>query len=342
MGTEVVVKYLVEKVVMLFSGTLLPMIIMAFMSAICLRLLVYYTVKREMWFAREFQRRVMKVMEEMKVEDQISFYPFVKRVLERTFYESFIVRAIMKRRNPDYVMALSDRIFLIQQGSAILIKDALKQLKYLKKSDERPKFLEISKTIFQNNPCFSKVLGILPIDAANNMLNILPGLFIIGGIFGTFLGIMDGLPKLSMMDLSDTEGSKLIMDTFLLKISFSMSASITGIMVSVTTTLFNTVFAVEKVFIDMVERFENTLDMVWDRSMDNDVPVGLVEFDENKDPIDALAADALQEELKKDKSQKTNLRPWASPTLKESVKVVDGTPPNPAGDEKKDKVDKAG
>jgi len=313
---------------------LMPLTVAVFFAGIFLRGLVYYTIKREQWFFKEFQRRIMKVMDEAKPDEQFSFYPLVKKMLERTFYESFIVRAIMKRRNPDFVMALSDRVFLIQQGSAVLVKDILKQLKYLRRSEQRPKFLDMSKTVFQNNPCFNKLFGIVPMDAVNNMLNILPGLFIVGGIFGTFLGIMEGLPKLSQMDLQDPDGAKLIMDTFLIKISFSMSTSIVGILVSVGMTLANTLMSAEKIFIDIVESCENTLDQIWDRSSDNELPVGLVEFDANKDPLDALASESLQEELKKiaKKVKAEPTRPWNSPSLRDKLKIVKPGEGNSAGE----------
>ena len=64
----------------------------------------------------------------------------------------------------------------------------------------------MTKNVFDNNPNFKKVMGVFPVQASHDVLNILPGIFIIGGIFGTFLGIMAALPELANMELSDVEG----------------------------------------------------------------------------------------------------------------------------------------
>ena len=62
--------------------------------------------------------------------------------------------------------------------------------------------------MFENNPCFRKVFGYIPISVSNDFLAVLPGLFIVGGIFGTFLGIMKALPELGGMEVSDAKRPK--------------------------------------------------------------------------------------------------------------------------------------
>lgn len=282
---------------------LLPVMIVAFMFGMAVRGLIYYTVKREDWFAKEFEKRLHKYVDTHHEHLSKSFYVSVKKLLEITFYELFEVRAILKRRKPDFIMAWADRLFLIQQGVACLVKDTLKQIRYLNHGDIQPKFIEICKTVFQNNPAFSRIFGLrgLPSSMFNDVLNILPGLFIIGGIFGTFLGIMAALPQLGNMNLDNVEQTQAVMSEFLSKISYSMSTSIFGIMLSVAMTIFNTIFSPEKLFIEIVERYENAMDLLWNRSSDNVIPADLEDFDETKDPIEALASEALISELKKSK-----------------------------------------
>jgi hypothetical protein len=265
-----------------------------------LRALVYFTVKRHEWFAKEFEKRVDRYLDnEPKTSVPVSFYVVAKRLLEKTYYENFEMRAKLKRRKPDRVMDLSDRIFLIKQGSAWVVKDTLKQLKHLKYSYQQPKILNVTKSVFKSNPCFNSALGIFPMATVNDVLNILPGLFVIGGIFGTFLGIMKGLPELSAMNLSDLEQTKLVMDGFLANIAFSMTTSIVGIMCSVGMSMVNTVWSPEKLFVGIVDRFENSLDIIWNRSDNNDVPENTIEFDEHRDPSEALAEASLQQEIEK-------------------------------------------
>lgn len=291
------VQKLVDGVVVFATDLLMPTMVLFFIGALVLRVLTWYTVKREYWFAYEFSKRVRKFMDLRDDKTEQSFYLICKRLLEITYYELFEVRAIMKRRNPDAIMTVTDRIFLVQQGAARIVTDTLKQLKYLRYGSERPRFIDISNSVHANNPCFNRVFGLIPVNVSNDFLNTVPGLFIVCGIFGTFLGIMKALPELGGMNLSDVEGSKLIMDNFLLKISFSMSTSIVGIIFSVGMGLANTFFSSEKVYVNTVERFERELDTLWNISSSNKLPAEVQNFEAERDPIEVLAEDLIAKEL---------------------------------------------
>ncbi len=291
------IQAMVDGLVSFATDLLMPVMMLAFAFAVTMRLLVWFTVKREEWFSLEFSKRVRRYLELRNEKADQSFFIVTKRLLEVTYYEVFEVRAILKRRNPDAIMTMVDRIFLVQQGCARLVSDTLRHIRYLKIEHERPKLLEISGNVFRNNPCFNRVFGVFSVSAFNDILNIFPGLFIVGGIFGTFLGIMKALPELGGMNLSDVEGSKLIMDSFLLKISFSMSTSIVGIVLSVGMTFMNSIFSCEKVYLSTVERFESELDSLWNLSNSNALPHDYKTFEEHRDPIEALAEELIAREL---------------------------------------------
>jgi hypothetical protein len=298
METQKVVYTFIDALVVFSSEWLIPMMMFLFIAGMVFRGLIYYTVKREEWFAKEFEKRVDIYLKERDLKLTVSFYVTCKKLLEKTFYDLFKVRFIMKRRKPDHVMAFADRVFLIKQGSAILVEDFLKQLKHLRYNEaNHPRLLSTTKKIFSKNPCYSKVFGIFPAATMNDVVNILPGIFIVMGVFGTFLGIMRGLPDLGNMDLADIEASKMVMDQFLVKIAFSMSTSLIGIALSVIFSIFNATLSPEKLFISAVERMETALDTIWHLSANNDVPSNLVEFDENRNPEEVLAQQAVNEEL---------------------------------------------
>lgn len=278
-----------------------PLLFLAFVLGAGCRTVIYYTVKRHEWFAREFEIRVTKFLQgemDRKTHDA-SFFVVTKRLLERTFYEVFEKRDRKMGSNPDRLMAPADRVFLVKMGCAWLVHDMLKQIRFLKYGMQPPKLISITKNTFSKNPAFNRVLGMIPSIAVNDFLNVLPGLFVIGGIFGTFLGVMKGLPELSGMDLNDPEKTKAIMDRFLVEVSLSMGASITGIFLSVCMTVINTLMSPERLFEDIVDRFENSLDLLWNFSHSNEVPSGLKQFDETKDPVEALAAASLSQELER-------------------------------------------
>lgn len=272
-----------------------------FLVGLFFRAIIYYTVRRHEWFAREFEKRVNHFIEgEVPGKsDNVSFYVLSKKLLERTYYEVFEIRDRMKRRKPDSIMSTSDRVFLVRQGCAWLVKDILKQVKFLKWSEGNPKLLNITKATLQHNPCFNRVFGVLPMVGINDLVSILPGLFVVAGILGTFIGIAGGLQELGTMNLQDLENTKNIMDRFLHEISFAMKTSIVGIIFSLLSHVTNTILSPERSYVSMVDRFESALDLLWYRSDNNNFPAHERPFDEHRDAVEALAEDALNKEIGK-------------------------------------------
>ncbi|MBL7554553.1 MAG: hypothetical protein JNM24_01930 [Bdellovibrionaceae bacterium] len=293
MGTKTLAEYFILS---------LPYVMgVVFMVGAFLRFMIWYTVKRHEWFAREFEKRVSQYME-TQVPGQStkqSFYVLSKKILERTYYEAFEVRDRMMRRQRDKVMRWSDRIWLVKQGCAWLVKDILKQLKFLKWTNDTPKLLHITRATFHHNPCFNRVFGVFPISGLNDIVSILPGLFVVAGILGTFIGIAKGLPELGNMNLADADATKNVMDRFLFEISFAMKSSIFGIAFSLALNMVNTTFSPDRVFVSMVDRFESSLDLIWYRSDNNDYPSNEKPFDEHKDPQEALAEESINLEIAK-------------------------------------------
>jgi hypothetical protein len=272
-----------------------------FIMAVFSRIMMWYTVKRHEWFARQVENRVNRFIaaEVPGKNTRVSFYVLSKRILECTYYEVFALRDRVKRRNGDVVMTISDRIFLIKPGCAWMVKDILNQLKFLKWTSDTPKLQQITRSTLLHNPFFNRVFGVYPIAAVNDLVSVLPGLFVIAGILGTFIGIAGGLQDLGGMNLQDLENTKNVMDRFLHEIAFAMKTSIFGIMFSLCTNLVNTVFSPERVYVELIDRFESSLDLLWYRSDNNDFPSVSQTFNEHRDPAEALAEDAINIETKR-------------------------------------------
>jgi hypothetical protein len=300
MFSNAIISFMSGNVLTFAIGALVPLMAVTFILGITFRWLIYFTVKRHDWFAREFEKRVHRFIESEDADKpgEYSFYMLTKKILERTYYESFEVRDRLKRRRGDGIMSMNDRVFLVKQGTAWLVKDILKQIKFLKWNDQNPKLLNITKTTFNQNPCFNRVFGLISISRTHDVIQILPSLFVIGGIFGTFLGIVKGLPQLGQMDLANMEVTKQIMDQFLYEISFAMNSSIIGIFFSVVMTFFNTLFSPDRVFVEMVDRFEASLDLLWYRSNNNHYNPQGGKFDEHRDPLEALAEESVKTAVK--------------------------------------------
>lgn len=271
-----------------------------FLGGVFFRVMMWYTVRRHEWFAREFEKRVNQYVgqEVPSKASNVSYYSLSKKMLERTYYETFALRDRLHRRRGDSVMSMGDRVFLVKQGCAWLVKDLLKQVKFLKWTKETPKIQHIVKATLQHNPCFNKVFGIIPMGPLNDLLSILPGLFVVAGILGTFVGIAGGLQELGGgMSLQDLENTKNTMDRFLYEISYAMKTSIAGIVFSLAAHIVNVIISPERVYVSLVDRMESSLDLLWYRADNNDFPSQEKPFDEHRDPVEALAEEAVNAEV---------------------------------------------
>lgn len=102
------------------------------------------------------------------------------------------------------------------------------------------------------------------------MLNILPSIFIVGGIFGTFLGIMRALPEPTAIDIADVEASKAVIDGLLIKISFALGSSILGIVISIILSFMNTLLSPTSTHVEIVDMFNSAAEILWNKSDNNE------------------------------------------------------------------------
>lgn len=299
MGLEGMVHALLDIIVVIGKAVHIPVMLSVFVIGVALRYIVYFTVQRHYWFSREFEKKTTEFLynEHAQKSSDISFYLVTKKILERTYYEIFSKRESSLKAKHDTLILGDDRIFLTKFGCAWFVKELLKQIRFLQFGQSRPQFVSITRTVLSKNPVFNRIFGVISSSGVNEFLNILPGLFVIGGILGTFLGVMKGLPELSGMDLNDPEKTKQIMDHFLADVSLSMGASVMGILLSVAMTLMNTTFSPDRIYADMIDRFENALDLLWNYATNNEVPRGTALFNENS--IEALAEASVSQEYEK-------------------------------------------
>ena len=261
---------LINVVVNYATDYLMPILLMGFVLALLLRLLITASVRRQKSFVREFSKRVHKDINAFP-DSRGSFYHNVKRLLTKTYFETFELRERYKRRSGDRIMSVSDRVFLVQDGALRIIDDFLKHTRYLRKeTGQQPDFHEIANSVFSSNPIFNRVCGLISLSRTNDVLNILPSIFIVGGIFGTFLGIMRALPELTAIDISDAETSKLVIDGFLIKISFALTSSILGIVISIVLSFMNTLLSPSSTYVEIIDTFNSAVEILWNKSDNND------------------------------------------------------------------------
>lgn len=272
---DMITQFVIQHLVASMASVIMPLMLLTFVAGSTVRILLYYYAKAENNFTLEFEKRVRHGIQAMHEDENLrihSFQIFVNRVLQSTFQECYELRARYKRRNFDHVTSVADRLFLIQEGTDRAVKDTSRMIRYLKRGNtDHQRMMEISKNVFDSNPFYSRIIGVFPMHLMNELTNILPGLFIIGGIFGTFLGISKGLPELANMDLAKMDEAKHVMDMFLVNISQAMVKSIIGIFLSVAMSLINTFFAADVIYYNALNRFSSSLDLAWNETTTNEI-----------------------------------------------------------------------
>jgi hypothetical protein len=166
------------------------------------------------------------------------------------------------RRRFDRTTSFLDRLFYIDSASRTLFEDTIKQTTYIEK-ELNPNFRSVTTFAFQSNTYFNHLFGMLPIRMVNQFLALLPGLFIIGGIFGTFLGIVKGIPELKGLDPTNVESARLVLNHFLDQMAFSMNTSIMGIFFSVFFTIVNSLFSPKSLQADAFEMYAHSLEFLY-------------------------------------------------------------------------------
>jgi len=63
----------------------------------------------------------------------------------------------------------------------------------------------------------------------------------------------------------------------------------------------NTTWSPDRVYADMLERFENALDLLWNYATNNEVPKGVQLFNENS--VEALAEASVSQEYEKNRNR---------------------------------------
>ena len=151
----------------------------------------------------------------------------------------------------DYVSGKQGLIINIQAESSVF------------KNQTQPNFTELTHRILSQDPNWTKVLKHFSIDGVTRMIDILPGLFIVFGVFGTFIGISMALPEIANIDFNDLDKSADTLMKFVLNVTYAMKTSIAGIFFSLILTVLNTLFPIKETRYRVFKKVETSLQMLW-------------------------------------------------------------------------------
>ncbi|MCB9062120.1 MAG: hypothetical protein H6622_11410 [Halobacteriovoraceae bacterium] len=126
-----------------------------------------------------------------------------------------------------------------------------------------PNFYDLTQRILEKDDQYNKLFSLFPIGPVSRLINVLPGLFVVLGIFGTFIGISMALPEIAKMDFSNLDGAGEILNSFVLRVTFAMSTSIAGIFYSLITTILNTLAPVKGLREKTNKQVANCFENLW-------------------------------------------------------------------------------
>ncbi len=131
------------------------------------------------------------------------------------------------------------------------------------KSKFPPNYNELTDRILENESAWNKLFSFFPIAPISRLIDILPGLFVVFGIFGTFIGISMALPEIAKIDFNNLDASGEILTQFVKSVTYAMQTSIAGIMFSLVTTFLNTIAPVTGMRKKTHKKIANCFENVW-------------------------------------------------------------------------------
>jgi hypothetical protein len=230
--------------------------------ALCLRILAHRSNRANQAYFNSFARSVVKHLEEEEVKRET--------VADVDIWLENLLSAV-KDHLPDRSLrfkkqagARSEKLIDYTDGKQSIVI-AMRQQADALKSPHLPNCAEFADRVLNQDNNWRTVLGFLPIDVLNRGLDILPNLYVIGGIFGTFVGITSALPLIATIDITNLAEAAPILNHFVAVVAHSMNTSIAGISFSVIMTLITALFPLTTIRDEVAKNFERAIEFMWYR-----------------------------------------------------------------------------
>ena len=255
----------------LAAAYLIQIMAISCVVALALRFIAHGNNKINKAYFNSFSTAVIKQLEEEEAKHES--VDDVEIWLENLLYhieEHLPDRSLRFRKQQEkQKQSLSD--FTDSKRSVIL---AIKQQTDALKSPHPPNFVELADRVLNQDPNWRNILKILPVNSLNRGLDLLPNLFIVGGIFGTFVGITSALPMIAKIDITKLDEAAPVLNAFVGGVAYSMNTSIAGIVFSVIMTLMTSLFPLVSVRNEVLKNFERAIEFMWYRIHGNKLSHG--------------------------------------------------------------------
>jgi len=253
-----------ENLMGISTAYLIEVMFVILIVALGLRFMAHRTSKEDQLYYSTFTREIEKRVERddiSKVElDDIEQY--IEGLLDEVS-TNLPTRAVRVRKSEEDDS--SRKIISVREfvgGSQSLIH-SLKGETNAFKARQKPNFAQLTHRVMGKDSHWVKLHGLFPIESVIRMIDVLPGIFIVMGIFGTFVGITNALPRIAEIDFNNISNSSNVLSVFVNDVSFAMRTSIAGIFFSLIISLLNTLFPIKIIRNVIARQVEDCLEYLW-------------------------------------------------------------------------------
>ena len=266
----------VIEVFSIFANHLIELMAVVCFMALIIRFIAHRVNKVNQAFFNSVSRSIIKSLEEeeqkhQSVEDiEVWMTELLDKVEDHLPDRSLRFKI---KGNQSRSKQKSQDLSSFSEGKRSIIL-ALKQQVDALKSPYPPNFIEMADRVLNQDDAWRTVLRIIPVNSLSRGLDILPNLFVVGGIFGTFIGITGALPLIASIDIANLSEATPVLNEFVSKIAYSMNTSIAGIIFSVIMTLVTSLFPLNTIRDDVAKNFERAIEFMWYRIHGNKLSQG--------------------------------------------------------------------
>jgi hypothetical protein len=246
----------------MFKEYLIEIMTAVCLIALCLRVIAYRSNRSNQAYFNAFAHSVIKHVEDEEAKNE--------PVEDVDIWLENMLDAV-KDHLPDRTLRFkssvsnrSERLREYTDGKQSVVL-AMKHQADALKSPYPPNFNEMANRVLDQDKKWRSILGFLPVDALNRGLDVLPNLFVVGGILGTFIGITISLPLIATIDITRLSEAGPILNQFVAGVAFSMDTSIYGIVFSVIMTLVTALFPLSASRDEVAKNFERAIECMWYR-----------------------------------------------------------------------------
>ncbi|MCW8956444.1 MAG: hypothetical protein OQL09_06145 [Gammaproteobacteria bacterium] len=254
-----------EYLLILSSSYLIEVMLMVLLVALGLRFLAHRSSKSDQLYYSTFIREIEKRVERDDIAkvQVANIEEYVEGLLDDVS-TNLPSRGVRVKNNNDAESSARKKVSVREYaGGSQSIIHSLKSETNAFKTKQKPNFEQLSHRVMSKDEHWVKLHGMFQLDSVIRMIDVLPGIFIVIGIFGTFVGITNALPSIATIDFNNISNSSSVLSVFVKDVSFAMHTSIAGIAFSLLISLLNTLFPISSMRDSISRGVEDCLEYLW-------------------------------------------------------------------------------